>query len=104
LGGEFFGADDVLTQALGNAEQRGRVRGMGKFVTPNRYFLLPTTFKSIIESEKKKTDKRFNKLEEELEKVKKGINSASEAGSCPWETFDDEPEIEPVVHVSMTTL
>jgi hypothetical protein len=74
---------------------------MGKFVTPNRYFLLPTTFKSLIESEKKKVDKRFNKLEEELEKVKKGMMVASEAGSCHWETFDDQAEIEPVVHVSI---
>ncbi|KAF5796781.1 hypothetical protein HanXRQr2_Chr08g0355831 [Helianthus annuus] len=92
------GTHDVLTQALGTDEQRGHVRGMGKFVTPQQYFYLPNTVKHYMDTEKKKYDKRLNKLEDELEKLKKGVNNASEAESCQWgnEDLEDNPDEEPL--------
>lgn len=99
--GDTYGQHDVLTQALGTEEQRGHVRGMGKFVTPSRYFFLPKTVKQLMDTEKKKTDQRFGKLEDEVDKLKRGMNNASEAGSCQmWgneEDFEDEPPNEPCV-------
>lgn len=35
------GMKDVLTEALGNPEHRGRVRGVGGNVKPETYFDLP---------------------------------------------------------------
>lgn len=35
------GSNDVLTVALGNAENKGRVRGIGGYVKPGNYFHLP---------------------------------------------------------------
>ncbi|KAJ0711979.1 hypothetical protein HanOQP8_Chr09g0329881 [Helianthus annuus] len=92
------GTHDVLTQALGTDEQRGHVRGMGKFVTPQQYFYLPNTVKHYMDTEKKKYDKRLNKLEDELEKLKRGVNNVSEAESCQWgnEDLEDNPDEEPL--------
>ncbi|MFS7943149.1 hypothetical protein Hanom_Chr06g00496911 [Helianthus anomalus] len=92
------GTHDVLTQALGTDEQRGHVRGMGKFVTPQQYFYLPNTVKHYMETEKNKYDKRFNKLEDELEKLKRGVNNVSEAESFQWgnEDLEDNPDEEPL--------
>ncbi|MFS7889183.1 hypothetical protein Hanom_Chr00s000003g01603971 [Helianthus anomalus] len=92
------GTHDVLTQALGTDEQRGHVRGMGKSVTPQQYFYLPNTVKHYMDTEKKKYDKRLNKLEDELEKLKRGVNNVSEAESCQWgnEDLEDNPDEEPL--------
>ena len=90
----------MLTQALGTEEQRGHVRGMGKFVTPRQYFFLPKTVKHYMDTEKKMMDQRFGKLEDEVEKLKRGMNNASEDESCQiWgnEYFEDEPPKEPCV-------
>ncbi|XP_076902989.1 uncharacterized protein LOC143557912 isoform X2 [Bidens hawaiensis] len=96
-----YGQNDVLTQALGTEEQRGHVRGMGKFVTPSRYFFLPKTVKQYLDVEKKQVDQRFGLLEDEVDKLKRGLNYASEAGSCQmWgnEEFEDEPPDEACDH------
>ncbi|KAI7744446.1 LOW QUALITY PROTEIN: hypothetical protein M8C21_016577 [Ambrosia artemisiifolia] len=65
------GARDVLAKAMGTKEPRGH----------------------------KKFDQRFNKLEDEVDKLKRGANYASEVGSCQfWDNEDvenDAPE-EPV--------
>ncbi|KAJ0576486.1 putative Ulp1 protease family catalytic domain, papain-like cysteine peptidase superfamily [Helianthus annuus] len=71
---------------------------MGKFVTQHQYFYLPNTVKYYMDTEKKKYDKRLNKVEDELEKLKRGVNNVSEAGSCQWgnEDFEDIPDEEPL--------
>ncbi|KAI3763261.1 hypothetical protein L1987_53715 [Smallanthus sonchifolius] len=69
---ESCGTHDVLTEALGTEEQRGHVRGLGKYVKPHQYFYEPKTVKQYLDTEKKKVDERFNKLEEEVEKLKRG--------------------------------
>lgn len=94
------GTNDLLTQALGTQEQRGHVRGMGRYVTPHQYFFLPKTIKHYLATENKKLDQRFNKLEDEIEKLKRGGNNVSEGASCQmWdnEDFEDEPPKEVIV-------
>ncbi|KAI3828016.1 hypothetical protein L1987_02106 [Smallanthus sonchifolius] len=71
---ESCGTHDVLTEDLGTEEQRGHVRRMGKYVKPHQYFYEPKTVKQYLDTEKKKVDERFNKLEEEVEKLKRGEN------------------------------
>ncbi|KAE8712910.1 hypothetical protein F3Y22_tig00110221pilonHSYRG00091 [Hibiscus syriacus] len=91
LGEVSCGTNDMLTQALGTQEQRGRVRGMGKFVRPHQYFYLPNTVKNYLDDEKKKIEKRFNQIEGAIEKLQKGINHASEGASCQgWGKADFE--------------
>ncbi|KAE8672344.1 hypothetical protein F3Y22_tig00111843pilonHSYRG00019 [Hibiscus syriacus] len=94
------GTNDMLTQALGTQEQRGRVRGMGKFVRPHQYFVLPNTVKKYLDGEKKKFEKRFNQIEGTIEKLQKGMNHASEGASCQgWgkADFEDNPPEELLV-------
>ncbi|KAI7736508.1 hypothetical protein M8C21_033575 [Ambrosia artemisiifolia] len=81
-----------IDRALGTKEQRGHVRGMGRFVRPHQYFYLPNTVKHYMENEKKKYEERFKKLEDEMDKMRRGMNNVSEAGSCQmWgnEDFKD---------------
>ncbi|KAI3686932.1 hypothetical protein L1987_80622 [Smallanthus sonchifolius] len=61
---------------LGTQEQRGHVRGMGKFVKPQQYFFEPKTVKQYSDIEKM-VDERFNKLEEELQTLKRGMKMKS---------------------------
>ncbi|KAE8720902.1 hypothetical protein F3Y22_tig00017996pilonHSYRG00070 [Hibiscus syriacus] len=94
LGEVSCGTNDMLTQALGTQEQCGRVRGMGKFVRPHQYFVLPNTVKKYLDGEKKKFEKRFNQIEGAIEKLQKGMNHASEGASCQgWGKvdFEDNP-------------
>ncbi|KAE8701949.1 hypothetical protein F3Y22_tig00110503pilonHSYRG00256 [Hibiscus syriacus] len=94
LGEVICGTNDMLTQSLGTQEQRGRVRGMGKFVRPHQYFVLPNTVKKYLDGEKKKFEKRFNQIEGAIEKLQKGMNHASEGASCQgWgkADFEDNP-------------
>ena len=42
------GSNDVLSQALGNPEHSGRVRGVGGFNTPSNYFRLPKQRRVLI--------------------------------------------------------
>ncbi|CAH1449866.1 unnamed protein product [Lactuca virosa] len=65
------GTHDVLTEALGTQEQRGRVRGMGKFITPQQYFYLPKNVKYYLEIENDRVDKRINKLEDDWRRKEK---------------------------------
>jgi hypothetical protein len=82
----------VLTQALGTEEQRGRVRGMGKFVTPHQYFFLPKTVKQYLDNHNKKVNRRLKGLEDEIERLKRGT-SVSEGASCQmWGNEDVEDE------------
>ncbi|KAI7753393.1 hypothetical protein M8C21_030989 [Ambrosia artemisiifolia] len=87
-GGEVIGgAHDVLAEALGTKEPRGHVRGVGRFVTPQQYFYLPKTVKHYLDKEMQKFDQRFNKLEDEVDKLKRGATYASEAGSANFGTM-----------------
>ncbi|TYK03264.1 transposase [Cucumis melo var. makuwa] len=54
--------NDVLTQALGTRESSGRVRGVGRFVTPSTYF--HTAKRS------KKRNEEIDKLSDENEKLR----------------------------------
>ncbi|KAE8727748.1 hypothetical protein F3Y22_tig00005377pilonHSYRG00070 [Hibiscus syriacus] len=82
LGEVSCGTNDMLTQALGTQEQRGHVRGMGKFVRRHQYFVLPNTVKNYLDGEKKKIEKMFNQIEGAIEKLQKGMNHAFEGASC----------------------
>ncbi|KAK9071564.1 hypothetical protein SSX86_007992 [Deinandra increscens subsp. villosa] len=87
------GTKDVLTRALGNEEQRGRVRGMGKFVSQQQYFYLPKTVKSYLEDEKKKMQQRLDKVEDDVARLKRGSNfNASEGASC--QIWEDKKRVE----------
>nr|KAJ0226450.1 hypothetical protein LSAT_V11C100049450 [Lactuca sativa] len=55
---------------------------MGKFITPQQYFYLPKNVKYYLEIENERVDKRINKLEDDLEKLKRGELNVSEAPSC----------------------
>ncbi|KAK9076248.1 hypothetical protein SSX86_004581 [Deinandra increscens subsp. villosa] len=94
------GTHDVLTKALGTEEQRGHVRGMGKFVMPHQYFFLPKTVKHYLDNEKNKMDLRLMKVEDELERLKRGINNkVFEGASCQMggdEDVEDEGPKEPL--------
>ncbi|KAI3687111.1 hypothetical protein L1987_80802 [Smallanthus sonchifolius] len=92
---ESCGTHDVLTEALGTEEQRGHVRGLGKYVKPHQYFYEPKTVKQYLDTEKKKVDERFNKLEEEVEKLKRGVTNVSEAASCQMGGCEDDLEDKP---------
>ncbi|KAI3683910.1 hypothetical protein L1987_84425 [Smallanthus sonchifolius] len=85
---------ESIREALGTQEQRGHVRGMGKFVKPQQYFFEPKTVKQYSDIEKM-VDERFNKLEEELQTLKRGMINVSEGASCQMggyeEDFEDEP-------------
>ncbi|KAI3810731.1 hypothetical protein L1987_20353 [Smallanthus sonchifolius] len=59
---ESCGTHDVLTEALGTEEERGHVRGMGKFIMPNQYFSIPKTIKEYLDIEKKNVDERVKKI------------------------------------------
>ncbi|KAI3805211.1 hypothetical protein L1987_27381 [Smallanthus sonchifolius] len=92
---ESCGTHDVLTEALGTEEQRGHVRGLGKYVKPHQYFYEPKTVKQYLDTEKNKVDERFNKLEEEVEKLKRGVTNVFEATSCQMEGYEDDLEDKP---------
>ncbi|KAI3815296.1 hypothetical protein L1987_14958 [Smallanthus sonchifolius] len=92
---ESCGTHDVLTEALGTEEQRGHVRGLGKYVKPHQYFYEPKSVKQYLDTEKKKVDERFNKLEEEVEKLKRGVTNVSEAASCQMGGYEDDLEDKP---------
>ncbi|CAI9300119.1 unnamed protein product [Lactuca saligna] len=89
------GTHDVLTEALGTQEQRGLVRGMGKFITPEQYFYLPKNVKYYLETENERVDKRINKLEDDLEKLKRGVLNVSEVTSCQVGGVIEDVEKEP---------
>ncbi|CAI9276860.1 unnamed protein product [Lactuca saligna] len=70
----------------------------GRFITPQQYFYLPKNVKYYLEIENERVDKRINKLEDELEKLKRGVLNVSEAASCQIggviEDFEKQPHNE----------
>ncbi|CAI9268030.1 unnamed protein product [Lactuca saligna] len=68
------GTHNVLIEALGTGEQCGRIRWMGIFITPHQYFYLPKNVKYYLEIENERVDKQINKLEDDLEKLKRDEN------------------------------
>lgn len=89
------GTNDVLTQALGTEEHRGAVRGMGKYVSPHQYFYLPKTVKYCMDNEEKKWNRRFEKLESDVETLKRDcVSNVSEGASCHMsnnQDFENDP-------------
>ena len=80
------GTSDVLTMALGTAELGGRVRGIGKGVTPTTYFHVSrrgskkhvSELESRLHEEKEKykeKDKELQELKEQLIKLQSGLAS-----------------------------
>ncbi|KAI3775412.1 hypothetical protein L1987_49988 [Smallanthus sonchifolius] len=55
----------------------------------------PWTIKEYLDIEKKNVDERFNKIEKDIKKLKRGTDNVSEAGSCQMggyeEDFEDQP-------------
>ncbi|PWA39178.1 ulp1 protease family, C-terminal catalytic domain-containing protein [Artemisia annua] len=89
-----MGTIDLLTEALGTVEQRGRVRGMGRFVTPNQYFLIPRNVKQYLKQYDNMMNKRLKAVEDELARKRSRCAStnASEGGSnSPTLSDEDEP-------------
>lgn len=111
--------DDVLSQALGSKDPPGRVRGVGKYVTPKQYFHTPklSTKRNKSEmvgessraakdsKEKEKMAARIKELEEELIKYKKKTaNSENEVENVLKEdeqVDDDIVEVKEDVEVKI---
>ncbi|XP_076937982.1 uncharacterized protein LOC143605921 [Bidens hawaiensis] len=67
---------------------------MGKFVTQDRYFFISKIVKQYLDNEQKKTNERFNKLEDELENsVFKAVSFQMGwgGGGGQEEEFENEP-------------
>ncbi|PWA83083.1 ulp1 protease family, C-terminal catalytic domain-containing protein [Artemisia annua] len=87
-----MGTIDLLTEALGTEETRGRVRGMGRFVTPHQYFLIPRNVKQYLKQYDKMMNKRLKAVEDELERRRSASTNASEgASNSPTLSDEDEP-------------
>ncbi|PWA73107.1 transposase, Ptta/En/Spm [Artemisia annua] len=85
---------DLLIEALGTVEQRGRVRGIGRFVTPNQYFLIPRNVKQYLKQYDNMMNKRLKAVEDELasRRSRCASTNASEGGSnSPTLSDEDEP-------------
>ena len=73
------GTLDVLTLALGTPEYSGRVRGMGKGVTPTTYFHIPRRgskqhvqeLESRLHQEEEKAKEKDRQLQEAMEELRK---------------------------------
>ncbi|CAI9277277.1 unnamed protein product [Lactuca saligna] len=55
---------------------------MGKFITPQQYFYLPKNVKYYLGIENERVDTRINKLEDDLEKLKRGVLNVFEVAGC----------------------
>ena len=98
-----MGSLDLLTDALGTEEQRGRVRGMGRYVTPQQYFLIPRNVKQYLKQHDKMWHKRLKAVEDELERRKCASTNASEgASNCQVSSDEDEePNVPSEPNVSL---
>jgi hypothetical protein len=86
-----MGSIDVLTEALGTDEQRGRVRGMGRYITPQQFYLIPRNVKQYLQQHDKIMLKRLKALEDEAERRRCGSVIASEgASNCHMISDEDE--------------
>ena len=86
-----MGSLDLLTEALGTKETRGRVRGMGRYVTPHQYFLIPRNVKQYLKHYDKMIHKRLKAVEDELQRRRCASTNASE-GASNFPTLSDEDE------------
>ena len=98
-----MGSLDLLTEALGTEEQRGRVRGMGRYITPHQYFLIPRNVKQYLKQHDKMMNKRLKAVEDELERRRYPSTNASEgASNCQmWSDEDEEPNVPSEPNVSL---
>nr|KAJ0206141.1 hypothetical protein LSAT_V11C500258140 [Lactuca sativa] len=60
----------MKSPVVGGLDERKIVRGMGKFIMPQQYFYLVKNVKYYLDIENERVDKRINKLEDDLEKLK----------------------------------
>ncbi|KAL6133934.1 hypothetical protein ACLB2K_066167 [Fragaria x ananassa] len=81
------GMKDVLTEALGNSEHRGTVRGVGGNVKPKTYFDLPRRQRGRKKVSEEDRDSLFakEKAKWEEEMKKKQVEVLAEAEAKPWE-------------------
>jgi hypothetical protein len=98
-----MGAIDLLTEALGTEEQRGRVRGMGRYITPQQYFLIPRNVKQYLKQHDKMMNKRLKAVEDELERRRCASTNASEGASNIqlWSDEDEDPNVPSEPNVSL---
>ncbi|XP_057806813.1 uncharacterized protein LOC131021574 isoform X3 [Salvia miltiorrhiza] len=75
-------SDDVLTQAIGKPEQRGRVRGVGAYVTPTTYYKKSESEKGNEVQEMKKQMAEMNAKILELQQQMMMNKESEEKGSC----------------------
>ena len=89
---------DILSQALGSKDPPGVVRGLSKFIMPNKYFHTPKQMKkenkvTFDADEKAKMTARIKELEEELKKQKNltKMESNKDGSSEDIKEGDGEP-------------
>lgn len=101
-----LGSIDVLTEALGTKETRGRVRGMGRYVTPHQYFLIPRNVKQYLKQYDNMMNKRLKAVEDELERRRCASTNASEgaSNSPTLSDEDEEPNVPSEPNVSLHLL
>lgn len=75
--GDFVpsGMNDVLSTALQTPEHSGRVRGVGSFISPSKYFNMPKKRKNQSSSAEKETKDELEKTKAELERTKNEFSS-----------------------------
>ena len=108
-----LGSLDLLTEALGSQERRGRVRGMGRYVTPRQYFLIPRNVKQYLKQYDKMINKRLKAVEDELERRRStkerrrcaSTNASEGASNSPTLSDEDEdPNVPSEKNVSLHLL
>lgn len=108
-----LGSLDLLTEALGSQERRGRVRGMGRYVTPRQYFLIPRNVKQYLKQYDKMMNKRLKAVEDELERRRStkerrrcaSTNASEGASNSPTLSDEDEdPNVPSEKNVSLHLL
>lgn len=108
-----LGSLDLLTEALGSQERRGRVRGMGRYVTPRQYFLIPRNVKQYLKQYDKMISKRLKAVEDELERRRStkerrrcaSTNASEGASNSPTLSDEDEdPNVPSEKNVSLHLL
>ena len=101
-----LGSIDVLTEALGTKERCGRVRGMGRYVTPHQYFLIPRNVKQYLKQYDNMMNKRLKAVEDELERRRCASTNASEgaSNSPTLSDEDEEPNVPSEPNVSLHLL
>lgn len=108
-----LGSLDLLTEALGSQERRGRVRGMGRYVTPHQYFLIPRNVKQYLKQYDKMMNKRLKAVEDELERRRStkerrrcaSTNASEGASNSPTLSDEDEdPNVPSEKNVSLHLL